>query len=123
MSRNEEGLKQALEEIPAIREEFWENLTVPGSDGDLNTALERAGRVADFLEHGELMCHDALARDESCGAHFRTEHQSEDGEAKRDDVNFQFVSVWEHRGDAQAPALHKEELHFEDVIPSTRSYK
>jgi succinate dehydrogenase / fumarate reductase flavoprotein subunit len=122
MARNEAGLKQALREIPALREEFWQNLTVPGSGDTLNQQLEKAGRVADFLEFGELMCLDALHREESCGGHFREEYQ-EEGEAKRNDDRFCYVAAWEHTGDGQAPALHKEPLTFENVHLATRSYK
>ena len=123
MARDRAGLTEALQEIPQIREEFWQNLTVPGSDRDFNQALEIAGRVADFIELGELMCRDALEREESCGGHFRTEYQTEEGEALRDDERFAYVSAWEHRGDGQAPALHKEPLTFEYVKLAARSYK
>jgi succinate dehydrogenase / fumarate reductase flavoprotein subunit len=123
MSRTEEGLKRAIERIPAIREEFWSNVNVAGSKGTLNQCLERAGRVADFLEFGELMCIDALHRNESCGGHFRHEYQTEDGEALRDDENFSYVAAWEYTGAGKAPALHKEELAFDEVHPTTRSYK
>ncbi len=121
MARNEAGLKSALEMIPALREEFWENVKVTGTGDDLNTELERAGRVADFLEFGELLVTDALTREESCGGHFREEHQTEDGEAVRDDENFSFVSAWEYSG--EAPILHKENLEFEEVHLAVRSYK
>jgi succinate dehydrogenase / fumarate reductase flavoprotein subunit len=123
MARDEAGLKKALSAIPALREEFWKNVCVPGEGEELNTELERAGRVADFLEFGELMCEDALMRDESCGGHFRVEHQTEDGEAVRDDENFAFVGVWEYQGDNQRPKLNKEKLEYEEVHFSTRSYK
>ena len=123
MSRTEEGLNKALELIPQLRSEFWENLCIPGRDSELNAELERAGRVADFLEFAELMCRDALDRDESCGAHFREEHQTTEGEAKRDDDNFTNVSVWEFKGDEQSPVKHIESLVFEEVKPSVRSYK
>ena len=123
MARNATGLKQALQEIPSLREEFWKNVTVPGSGAELNQSLEKAGRLADFLEFAELMCLDALHREESCGGHFREEHQTEDGEAKRDDANFAYVAAWEYAGDGKAPALNKEPLQFENVHLSTRSYK
>ena len=123
MARNAIGLKQALQEIPSLREEFWKNVTVPGSGAELNQSLEKAGRLADFLEFAELMCLDALHREESCGGHFREEHQTEDGEAKRDDANFAYVAAWEYAGDGKAPALNKEPLQFENVHLSTRSYK
>jgi succinate dehydrogenase / fumarate reductase, flavoprotein subunit len=123
MARNAKGLKEALAQIPAIREEFWDNVSVPGSGEDLNRALEQAGRVADYLEFGELMCHDALNRDESCGAHFREEHQYPDGEARRNDDAYSYVAAWEFKGVSQAPALHKEPLVFEEAHPTVRSYK
>ncbi|HSG09576.1 MAG TPA: fumarate reductase/succinate dehydrogenase flavoprotein subunit [Longimicrobiales bacterium] len=123
MERNEAGLKEALARIPDIRERFWREVRVPGSGDTLNQSLEKAGRLADFLEFAEVMCWDALRRDESCGAHYRSEHTTEDGEAKRDDENFSFVSVWEYKGVGQEPALHKEALEFENVKLSTRSYK
>lgn len=122
MARNEGGLKQALQEIPKIREEFWQNLTVPGTGDSLNQQLEKAGRVADFLEFGELMCLDALHREESCGGHFREEYQ-ETGEAKRNDDDFCYVAAWEYTGDDTAPVLNKEPLEFESVHLATRSYK
>ncbi len=123
MGRTREGLEKAIAEIPAIREEFWKNLRVLGGGEELNQSLEKAGRVADFLEMGELMCRDALHREESCGGHFREEHQTEDGEAKRDDEHFQYVGAWEFTGVGNAPKLHKEALEFEYVHPSQRSYK
>lgn len=123
MARSEASLKEALKRIPEIREEFWNNVNVIGSANELNTALEHAGRVADFLEFAELMCIDALERDESCGGHFRTEHQTEDGEAKRNDDDFCHSSVWEYSGDTSKPTLHKEQLTFENVKLATRSYK
>ena len=123
MARNAAGLREALQRIPQIREEFWRNVNVPGSDAELNQALEKAGRVADFLELGELMCLDALHREESCGGHFREEHQTEDGEALRDDENFAHVSAWEWTGDANAPVEHREQLEYATVAMSTRSYK
>jgi succinate dehydrogenase / fumarate reductase flavoprotein subunit len=123
MARNEEGLKQALREIPALRQEFWENVNVLGENGELNQTLEHAGRVADFMEFAELLCLDALARRESCGGHFREEFQTEDGEALRDDEHFAFVSAWEYQGPDRAPLLHKEPLVYEEVHMTQRSYK
>jgi succinate dehydrogenase / fumarate reductase, flavoprotein subunit len=123
MARSEQSLKHALSKIPALRQEFWENVKVTGSGEELNQTLEHAGRVADFLEFGELLCTDALMRRESCGGHFRTEFQYEDGEAKRDDENFSFVGAWEYQGPDKAPALHKEPLVYEEVKMSQRSYK
>ena len=123
MARDAAGLKSNLQRIPELRAEFWENVNVPGSDAELNQALEKAGRVADFLEFGELMCRDALEREESCGGHFRVEHQTEDGEARRDDERFCHVSAWEYQGPDKAPVLHREPLAFENVHLSTRSYK
>jgi succinate dehydrogenase / fumarate reductase flavoprotein subunit len=122
MARNEAGLQAALERIPQLREEFWENVTVPGSGTELNTSLEYAGRVADFLELGELICRDALERRESCGGHFREEYQAPDGEALRDDENFSHVAAWVHRS-GLTPVLLREPLEFEYVKPSQRSYK
>ncbi len=123
MARNEQGLKYALERIPEVRAEFWENVNVPGSGDELNQSLERAGRVADFMELAELMCIDALHRSESCGGHFREESQTPDGEALRDDENFSYVAAWEFTGTGNKPILHKENLDFEYVHPSQRSYK
>jgi succinate dehydrogenase / fumarate reductase flavoprotein subunit len=123
MERDRAGLTEALAEIPAIRDEFWRNLTVPGTDKDFNQALEIAGRVADFLELGELMCLDALHREESCGGHFRTEYQTPDGEALRNDEAFAYVAAWQYRGGGERPALHKEPLTFEYVKLGQRSYK
>jgi succinate dehydrogenase / fumarate reductase flavoprotein subunit len=123
MARNEQGLKKALERIPALREEFWQNLTVPGTGEQLNQTLELASRVADFLEFGELMCLDALHRNESCGGHFRSEHQTEDGEAKRNDDDYCYVGAWEYTGDIAKSVLHKEALTFDNVKLATRSYK
>jgi succinate dehydrogenase / fumarate reductase flavoprotein subunit len=123
MSRTKESLEHAMKAIPALREEFWRDVSVTGTGEELNQNLERAGRVADFLEFGELLIRDALTREESCGGHFREEYQTEDGEAKRDDENFRHSSVWEYKGDNQAPELHKEQLEFEHVKPSQRSYK
>jgi succinate dehydrogenase / fumarate reductase, flavoprotein subunit len=123
MGRNRAGLEQALQKIPALREEFWANLNVPGSADDLNQSLEMAGRVADFLELGELMCLDALEREESCGGHFREEYQTSDGEAVRDDARFCHVAAWEHAGEGKKPLRNVEPLVFEDVPLQTRSYK
>jgi succinate dehydrogenase / fumarate reductase flavoprotein subunit len=125
MARNGKGLRQVLGQIPELREEFWKNVRVPGNGEDFNQALERAGRVADFLEFAELMCIDALERDESCGGHFREEHQTPDGEALRDDEHFAAVFAWEFQGNGQVapPKLHREPLHFETVHLTQRSYK
>ncbi len=123
MGRNEAGLKHALDRLPALREQFWQDVSVPGEGGEVNQTLEKAGRVADFLELGELMCRDALHRNESCGGHFREESQTEEGEALRDDENFGYVAAWQYGGENQPPILHKEELDFEYVHPSQRSYK
>jgi succinate dehydrogenase / fumarate reductase, flavoprotein subunit len=125
MARNANGLKEALAEIPKLREEFWKTVRVPGENETYNQSLERAGRVADFLEFAELMVTDALERDESCGAHFREEHQTPEGEAQRDDEHFAFVSAWEFQGNGkiERPKLHREPLHFETVHLSQRSYK
>ncbi|MFD0855042.1 fumarate reductase/succinate dehydrogenase flavoprotein subunit, partial [Actinomadura adrarensis] len=123
MERTEEGLRKALELIPALREEFWTRVKVTGKGEELNQQLEKAGRVADFLELGELMVIDALHRAESCGGHFRAESQDEDGEAKRDDDNFAYAAAWEWGGTGDQPILHKEALEFEYVKPSQRSYK
>ncbi len=122
MSRHQAGLEEAIGELRALREAFWQDVRVPGDDQDLNQALETAYRVADFLELGELMARDALQRKESCGAHFREEHQSADGEAARHDEDFAFVSAWEHRGPEREPVLHKEPLVYESVSLKTRSY-
>ena len=122
MARNSTGLKEAIQEIKVLREEFWKDVLVPGSADELNPELEKAGRVADFLELGELMCMDALNRNESCGGHFREESQTEDGEAKRDDDNYSYVAAWENKGNNNYE-LHKEELVFDVVHPSQRSYK
>jgi succinate dehydrogenase / fumarate reductase, flavoprotein subunit len=123
MARNASGLREALGRIPVLREEFWRNVNVPGSDAELNQALEKAGRVADFLELAELMCRDALHREESCGGHFREEFQTEDGEALRDDEHFAYVGAWEYAGRDADPRLHKEPLTFEYVHLAQRSYK
>jgi succinate dehydrogenase / fumarate reductase flavoprotein subunit len=123
MARNEQGLQEALQQIPEIRDEFWHSVQVPGSGGEFNQALEYAGRVADFLEFAELLCLDALERRESCGGHFREEYQTPDGEALRDDENFAHVAAWEYTGEGTPPQRHIEPLVFETVKPSVRSYK
>ena len=123
MARDKAGLTSAIKEIQELRKEFWANVRVVGDANSLNPELERAGRVADFIEFGELMCRDALMREESCGGHFRSEHQTDDGEALRDDDSFAFVGVWEYQGDDVAPNLHKEDLVYEEVKLATRSYK
>jgi succinate dehydrogenase / fumarate reductase flavoprotein subunit len=123
MARTAEGLKTALEKIPALREEFWKSVRVLGDGASFNQSLEKAGRVADFLELGELVCRDALERNESCGGHFRLEYQTPEGEARRDDEHFTHVAAWQYTGDAQAPQRHQEPLDFEYVHPSQRSYK
>lgn len=123
MAREEKGLKSALKRIPEIRNDFWQNVNVPGSGNDLNQSLEKAGRVVDFLEFAETMIYDALDRKESCGGHFRLESQTEEGEAKRDDANYTYVSAWEFKGVGKEPQLHKEELKFDEVELTQRSYK
>jgi succinate dehydrogenase / fumarate reductase, flavoprotein subunit len=123
MARDEKGLKEALKRIPELRAEFWKNVIVPGESSDLNQSLEYAGRVADFLEFGELLCLDALERRESCGGHFRTEFQTEDGEALRDDQNFAHVAAWEYQGENKAPIRHVEPLVYEELKMMQRSYK
>jgi succinate dehydrogenase / fumarate reductase flavoprotein subunit len=123
MSRNENGLKYAIEEIRKLRDEFWKNVLVPGTNDMFNPELEKAGRVADFMELGELMAIDALHRKESCGGHFREESQTEDGEAKRIDEEFSYVAAWEYKGENAQPELHKEILQFNEVKISQRNYK
>jgi succinate dehydrogenase flavoprotein subunit len=123
MARSREGLEQALAKIPELREQFWQDVRVPGIGEEFNQQLELAGRVADFLEFGELMCRDALHREESCGGHFRLEHQTGDGEARRNDDDFSYVAAWEWTGDLSRPVLHREWLEFDEVKVSTRSYK
>ncbi|MCP4607599.1 MAG: fumarate reductase/succinate dehydrogenase flavoprotein subunit, partial [Planctomycetes bacterium] len=123
MGRNEKRLKVALEKIPVLRDEFWKDLLLPGDAKEVNQSLELAGRVADFMEFAEMMVFDALTRTESCGAHFREECQTEEGEALRDDENFTFVSAWEFKGVGKEPELHKEPLVFENVELAQRSYK
>ena len=123
MARNAEGLRSALARIPEIRAAFWRDVKVLGTGDELNQSLEKAGRVADFMEFAELMCRDALEREESCGGHFRTEYQSPDGEATRDDARFAYVAAWEYAGEGKAPVLHKEPLEYENIQLATRSYK
>jgi len=123
MARTDAGLRGAIAKIRGIREQFWRDLKVIGTGEELNQSLEQAGRAADFIELAELMCLDALHREESAGGHFREEFQTEEGEAKRDDERFSYVAAWEHSGDLGAPRLHKEKLDFEYVKPSQRSYK
>ncbi len=123
MARNEQGLQRAIEEIVVLREQFWANVFVPGKSDQLNQELEKALRVADFLEIGELMARDALIREESCGGHFREEMQTEEGETLRDDKNFMYVSCWEHKGDNREPVMHKEQLNYQFVETGTRNYK
>ena len=123
MARSKESLTEALKEIPKIREEFWQNVKVSGSDSEINQQLENAGRVADFLEFGELLTRDALHREESCGGHFRVEHQMPDGEAMRNDEDFSYVGAWEYKGNDKVPELHKEPLKFETIHLAVRSYK
>jgi succinate dehydrogenase / fumarate reductase flavoprotein subunit len=123
MERNREGLEKAIAEIPALREQFWKDVRVLGSAATLNQSLEKAGRVADFLEFGELLVRDALHREESCGGHFRVEHQTEEGEALRNDDEFAYVAAWEWQGENQAQVLHKEPLTFDNVALAQRSYK
>jgi succinate dehydrogenase / fumarate reductase flavoprotein subunit len=123
MSRNEAGLRHALETIPKLRDEFWQNVSVPGEPNNLNKNLEYAGRVADYLEFGELLARDALERRESCGGHFREESQTPDNEARRDDEHFSHAAAWEYQGEGKTPVRHTEPLTFEYVHPSQRSYK
>ena len=123
MARNDAGLKRALAKIPELRAEFWENVKVLGASDNINQELEKAGRVADFLELGELVCLDALHRTESCGGHFREESQTEEGEALRDDEHFAYVAAWEFGGQNAQPVLHREPLVFENVELAQRSYK
>ena len=123
MARTDASLKAALARIPKLREEYWKNVNVLGGGEGMNKSLERAGRVADYLEFAELLCQDALHRQESCGGHFRSEYQTEEGEAKRDDANFAYVAAWEYQGTGKAAALHKEPLSFENIKLAERSYK
>jgi succinate dehydrogenase / fumarate reductase flavoprotein subunit len=123
MARNKSGLEHALQRIPEIREDYWKNVKVLGGNEELNQSLEKAGRVVDFMELAELMCMDALERNESCGGHFREEYQTSDGETLRDDENYCHVAAWEYSGPGQKPVMTKEPLNFEYVHPSQRSYK
>jgi succinate dehydrogenase / fumarate reductase flavoprotein subunit len=123
MSRNAPNLKEAISEIQALREEFWNDVKIPGTANEKNSELEKAGRVADFLELGELFAKDALHREESCGGHFREEYQTEEGEALRDDENFMYVAAWEYTGQPADAVLHKEQLEYENIQVKTRSYK
>jgi succinate dehydrogenase / fumarate reductase flavoprotein subunit len=123
MARNEKGLKVVLQKIPTLRQEFWENVTVLGEEANLNQSIEKAGRVADFLEFAELLCLDALTRAESCGGHFREEFQTSDGEALRNDDAYAHVSAWEYQGEDRSPLMHKEPLVYEELQMSQRSYK
>jgi succinate dehydrogenase / fumarate reductase flavoprotein subunit len=123
MGRNAEGLKKAITEIAALREEFWKDVKIPGELNEINPELEKAGRVADFLELGELMARDALDRNESCGGHFREEFQTPEGEALRDDQNLMFVSAWEFTGENKEPIMNKEPLDYEFVEVKQRNYK
>jgi succinate dehydrogenase / fumarate reductase flavoprotein subunit len=122
MARNAKGLEEAIKEIQELRKEFWTDVKIPGDINEMNPELDKAGRVADFIELGELMCKDALHRNESCGGHFREESQTEDGEAKRDDTNYTYVAAWEYKG-LNTWDLHKENLEFEVAKPTQRSYK
>ena len=122
MSRTAEGLQHGIREFQKLRQEFWCNLKLSGTADNMNQDLEHAGRVADYLEFGELLIRDALDRDESCGAHFREEHQSPDGEALRDDEDYSYVAAWEYKGDNQPEELHKEELVWDEVHPTQRNY-
>src|SRR5262249_29854976 len=123
MARNEKGLKELIQKLPEYRESFWKDVHVPGSGEELNMAVERAARVVDLIEFAELMAHDALVRDESCGGHFREEHQTPDGQADRVDDKFMHVSAWEYTGTGSEPTMHKEPLEFTEVKPAVRSYK
>jgi succinate dehydrogenase / fumarate reductase flavoprotein subunit len=123
MARSAAGLQKALQKIPALREEFWKDVNVLGDNEELNQSLEKAGRVADFLELGELMCLDALERNESCGGHFREEYQTPEGEALRDDAQYAHVAAWEYKGEGMKPVRHQEALAFEHVHLTQRSYK
>jgi succinate dehydrogenase / fumarate reductase flavoprotein subunit len=122
MARNEAGLKEAIQEIQALKKEFWSDVKIPGEINEMNPELDKAGRVADFIELGELMCKDALNRNESCGGHFREESQTPEGEALRDDANYMYVAAWEYKADSEWE-LHKEPLVYDVVKPSQRSYK
>ena len=123
MAREEAGLKKAIKEIQALKEDFYKNVKVPGTQYEFNQELEKALRLEDFFEIGELMARDALHREESCGGHFRVESQTEEGEAKRDDKNFMYVAAWEYKGEGKEPELHKEPLKYEFIKVATRNYK
>ena len=123
MARDEKGLKEAIEMLKDLKKEFWSNVFIPGSGNDQNIELEKALRLADFIEIGTLMAHDALDRAESCGGHFRVEHQTEAGEALRHDDKFSYVSCWEYQGEDKDPVMLKEMLNYEFVVPQTRNYK
>ncbi|MBR4756409.1 MAG: fumarate reductase/succinate dehydrogenase flavoprotein subunit, partial [Bacteroidales bacterium] len=123
MARNEEGLKKAIEQIKELKKEFYEDVCVPGEQNQFNQELEKALRLEDFFEIGELMARDALNRNESCGGHFREESQTEEGEAKRDDANYMYVAAWEYKGEDKEPELHKEPLKYEFIEVKTRNYK
>ena len=123
MARDEEGLKTAISKIKALRERFYKDVKVPGNQFEFNQELEKALRLEDFFDIGELMAYDALNRKESCGGHFRVESQTEEGEAKRDDKNFMYVAAWEFKGEGKEPELHKEELKYEFIEVKTRNYK
>ena len=123
MSRSKEKLEKALKVLPEIKERFWHQAVVPGSLNDINQPLERAGRIIDFIEFAQIMCRDALHRNESCGGHFREEFQTNENEALRNDKEFCHVNVWEYTGENSLPREHRESLHFENVKPTSRSYK
>jgi succinate dehydrogenase / fumarate reductase flavoprotein subunit len=123
MARNKADLIQAIEDFKIMREEFWKNIRIPGGNDELNPELEKAGRVADFIEIGELMARDALQRKESCGGHFREEYQTEEGEALRNDKDYMYVGAWEYKDEKTKPVLHKESLVYENIKVQTRNYK
>jgi succinate dehydrogenase / fumarate reductase flavoprotein subunit len=123
MARNETDLKKSIEDFKQMKDEFWKKIRIPGEKHSLNPELEKAGRVADFIEIGELMARDALNRKESCGGHFREEYQTEEGEALRNDKDYMYVSAWEYQGERKEPKLHKEELQYQDIKVQTRNYK
>ena len=123
MARTNEGLKEAINEIKALKDDFWKNVKVPGNAYEMNNELEKAGRVADFLELGELFAKDALHRNESCGGHFREEYATQEGEAKRNDQEFTYVAAWEYAGEPSEAKLHKEGLEFKNIEVKERSYK
>src|SRR5699024_10184269 len=123
MARNEKHLKEAIQEIRELRDQFWKDVRVPGGLNEMNPELEKAGRVSDFMELAELFAMDALHREESCGGHFREEYQTEEGEALRDDENFMYVAAWEYKGAPSESVMHKESLDYENIKVATRSYK